>query len=226
MAANESVTRDRTLRRVVVGLWIAIALLAVVAIVLFLALRNRSASTPQVLPAAADAPAATWPAGRVRAPGFALRDENGASFSLASLRGRPVLVTFIDPLCRDYCPTEAKRLTQAAAELPPASRPAIVAVSVNVYGNAAHILRQDRAKWNLGRDWRWGVGDAAALARIWKAYHIQVLVSTKKIAGVTVHQIGHTEGAYLVDAAGHQRALFLWPYDSKAVVQALRSLRS
>jgi hypothetical protein len=39
-----------------------------------------------------------------------------------------------------------------------------------------------------------------------------------------VHTIAHTEGAYLIDAKGYQRALFLWPYGAAGVVQTLRTL--
>ena len=48
-----------------------------------------------------------------------------------------------------------------------------------------------------------------------------VLVTTKKIAGVTVHSILHTEAAYVVDATGYQRAIFLWPYSAAAVMRTL-----
>jgi cytochrome oxidase Cu insertion factor (SCO1/SenC/PrrC family) len=49
-------------------------------------------------------PGVTCAAGARRAPGFALRDEYGRPVSIAALRGRSILVTFIDPLCRNYCP--------------------------------------------------------------------------------------------------------------------------
>jgi hypothetical protein len=39
-----------------------------------------------------------------------------------------------------------------------------------------------------------------------------------------VHRIGHTEAAYVIDAKGFERALFLWPYRAEDVVQALRGL--
>src|SRR5205807_2267695 len=81
------------------------------------------------------------------APPFKLVDERGVPFSLASLRGRPVIVTFIDPLCRDYCPIEAQRLNTVVGSFPQGSKPAIVAVSVNVYGNARANLLQDERKW-------------------------------------------------------------------------------
>jgi cytochrome oxidase Cu insertion factor (SCO1/SenC/PrrC family) len=210
------------MRRVVWSLWVAVALLAVAALVVYFAARGGDAK-PEAIPVS-DAPAATWAAGKKIAPGFALHDERGAPLSLASLRGRPVVITFIDPLCRDYCPTEAKRLSDAVRALPAAERPAIVAVSVNVFGNAPRILREDRQKWHLSPAWRWGVGRSAELERVWHAYNIQVMSQTKKIAGVTVHQIGHTEAAYVVDARGHQRALFLWPYSTDGLVKALRTL--
>ena len=132
--------------------------------------------------------------------------------------------SFIDPLCRDYCPTEAKRLSDAVRSMPATRRPAIVAVSVNVYGNGRRVLRQDRARWGLTPQWHWGIGRAAELERVWRDYHIEVAVHTKTIAGVTVHQIGHTEAAYVIDARGHQRALFLWPYSAAGVEQTLRAL--
>jgi hypothetical protein len=34
----------------------------------------------------------------------------------------------------------------------------------------------------------------------------------------------HTEAAYVIDAAGYQRAIFLWPYSAAAITQTLRSL--
>lgn len=169
-------------------------------------------------------PAATWAAGKLRAPDIELVDQNGAPLSLASYRGRPVLVTFIDPLCRSYCPLEAKHLNDVVRSFPARSRPAIVAVSVNVRGNARAYLLQDVAKWKLVPQWRWGVGSEAQLARVWKRYHVGVLVTTKKIAGVTVHDVVHTEVAYVVDAAGYQRAVFLWPYRADAVARTLRAI--
>ena len=169
-------------------------------------------------------PAATWAAGARPAPPFSLRDEQGAPVSLASLRGRPVIVTFIDPLCRDYCPIEAQRLNAVASAFPRGSKPAIVAVSVNVYGNARANLVQDERKWQLTPEWRWAVGAPASLARVWDDYHVQVLATSKTVAGVTVHRIGHTEAAYVIDAKGFERALFLWPYRAQDVVTALRLL--
>ena len=61
---------------------------------------------------------------------------------------------------------------------------------------------------------------------MWRRYQIGVLVATKKIAGVTVHEVSHTEGAYVIDGRGYERALFLWPYSGADVLATLRTLGS
>jgi cytochrome oxidase Cu insertion factor (SCO1/SenC/PrrC family) len=167
---------------------------------------------------------ATWAAGAKPAPDFHLTDQRGEPVSLARFRGRPVLLTFIDPLCRNLCPTEARRLERVQAEFPAAQRPAIVAVSVNQWGNARRDLLLDARKWKLTSDWHWGVGPAATLRRAWADYAIGVRDAPKSVAGVTVHDITHTEATYLIDARGDQRALFLYPFRASVVADTVRRL--
>jgi len=196
-----------------------------VAVSLAFVLRGTDApAAPTQAPASSTA-AATWAAGKQRAPGFSLRDEHGKPISLAALRGRMVLVTFIDPLCRDFCPIEAQRLSDAVRSTP-GEKPTIVAVSANTAGNRADILRVDERKWNVVPQWRWAVGSEAALARVWHAYHIAVITTAKTVAGVRVRNVAHTEASYLIDGNGEERALFLWPYTADAVTKALRATTS
>jgi protein SCO1 len=169
-------------------------------------------------------PGFTWPAGKALAPNFALRDENARPISLEQFRGRPVILTFIDPVCRNLCPLEAKVLDQVVAQAPAAQRPAIVAVSANQWGDARANLLLDRTKWRLPSDWHWAVGSPKALARVWKDYYIAVSVATKTIAGIVVHRITHTEAAYIVDARGYKRALFVYPFRASDVERMLRSV--
>jgi cytochrome oxidase Cu insertion factor (SCO1/SenC/PrrC family) len=204
------------------ALYAAVPLLVVLVVALVVVFRS-SSSTPAAnapMPASADA-AATWAPGEQRAPALSLHDEHGKPLTLASLRGRPVIVTFIDPLCRDYCPLEAQHLNDVVRDA--SAKPAIVAVSVNTAGNSAATLALDRRRWSLVPQWRWAVGSSAELAKVWKAFHVAVLVSRQKIAGVEVQKVAHTEAAYLIDANGDQRALFLWPYTAGAVRDALRA---
>jgi protein SCO1 len=198
---------------------VVLVLAAVAAAVLLIGRPHAKAATNL-----SDTPAATWAAGRKPAPRFRLTGENGAPLSLASFRGRPVVITFIDPLCRDFCPVEAQRLTSAVSALPASQRPAIVAVSVNTAGNRASTLALDRRKWRVTPEWRWAVGDEDALARVWHAYGIQVLVTTRKVAGVKVRTVGHTEASYVIDRNGFERAIFVWPYSADGVLATLRTL--
>jgi len=160
---------------------------------------SRHATT---LPTPPTRPNATWPAGARRAPDFSLVDDRGAPISLRRFRGRPVIVTFIDPVCRTLCPLEAKVLNQAVGASP-AQRPAIVAVSVNPWADSHANFRQDA---------------------VWRRYSIGVLVKKKVIAGIAVRQVAHTEASILVDHAGFERALFLFPFRAQDVARTLRQL--
>jgi protein SCO1/2 len=168
---------------------------------------------------------ATWPAGERPAPAFALRDQHGNPLTLASLRGRPAIVTFIDPLCRDFCPREASVLSEAATALGQ-DAPAIVSVSVNPWADTPANFRADAAHWRLAPGWRWGVGSYGELAEVWKRYAVGVQVSEKTIAGIKIRNIVHTGAAYLIDANGNERALFLYPFTTDQVVGATRSMLS
>jgi cytochrome oxidase Cu insertion factor (SCO1/SenC/PrrC family) len=187
------------------------------------AIAQRGGGSPSKLTAQPD-PGVTFPAGTRRAPDFALRDQAGRPVSLRSLRGRTVLVAFIDPVCRNLCPFEARILNDVTQALPAGTRPTIVAVSVNPWNQTAADLRQDAAKWHLVPEWRWGLGSYGALAKVWRAYAIGVRVRTKTLAGVTVHEVDHTEAAYVIDGAGFERSLFIYPYRSEDVVSAVRRL--
>lgn len=169
-------------------------------------------------------PAATWGAGARRAPNFLLSDQAGRPVSVAANRGRPVIVTFIDPLCRNFCPLEAQVINQMERQLPPAHRPVVLAVSVDVYANARRYLVQDDREWHLVPEWRWAVGRPAYLAGVWGNYRIGVKVTTRRINGTVTYRIDHTEAAYVLDATGHERAMFVWPFNPQDVAQVLRQL--
>jgi cytochrome oxidase Cu insertion factor (SCO1/SenC/PrrC family) len=186
--------------------------------------RSTSRASPAAVPRTPIQPAAVWPRGARPAPDFRLTDQHGRPFSLGGLRGRPVLVTFIDPLCRNLCPLEARVLSDAVRRAAPADRPLIAAVSVNPWGDAPQNMRQDAAKWKLAPQWRWGIGTHAELARVWHDYAIGVQVAKRTIAGVTVREIAHTEATYLVDSSGHERAVFLYPFRAADVLRTLRRI--
>lgn len=224
VAAAEAPERAQSfLRRRLPFVVAAATLVAGVAIGGAVALSQRHA--PAAVDHAAAQPAvATWAPGERPAPGFALRDQHGRPFTLASLRGRPVIVTFIDPLCRNLCPLEARIISSAVASLPAAQRPAIVSVSVNPDGDDVATFRADAVRWRLSPGWRWGVASHAALAKVWRSYGIGVRVASITHAGVTVHEVEHTEASYVLDAAGDERALLLYPFRTTDLAHVLRTV--
>ena len=50
-----------------------------------------------------------------RAPAFTLTDQHGRAVTLASLRGKVVLLTFLDPVCTSDCPLEAQEFRDGLA---------------------------------------------------------------------------------------------------------------
>lgn len=165
-----------------------------------------------VTPSAAAPSAFTWRAGKRRAPDFGLVDQVGRPVSMSAYRGRPVIVTFIDPLCRNLCPLAAQVLDEVDRQLPPSRRLPIVAVSVDPWADSRADLRLDFREWRLVAQWRWAVGTPKQLANVWKRWGVGVSVATKRIAGTAIHIITHDEFAFLVDPDGYERALFVWPY--------------
>jgi protein SCO1 len=153
-----------------------------------------------------------------------LRDQQGRRVSIAGFRGRPVILTFTDPLCRNLCPLEAHLLNHVVGQMPASQRPAILAVSVDPPADARANLLTDERKWSLVPQWHWAVGPHAELATVWKHYSVGVSVTTKRVARTTIRYIIHTEAAYVIDPTGHERALFLWPFYSQDVERTLRQL--
>ena len=97
---------------------------------------------------------------------------------------------------------------------------------MNRWGNARADLVDDMHRWRLAANWRWAVGDSAALAATWQRYGIGVQVTTQTIAGVKVHEITHTLASFLVDGTGHERALFVWPFAEPELQRAITALRT
>ena len=59
---------------------------------------------------------------------------------------------------------------------------------------------------------------------MWGRYKIGVKVVNRRVGEMTIHEISHSEVAYLIDGTGHERALFLWPFTARDVVSELRRI--
>jgi cytochrome oxidase Cu insertion factor (SCO1/SenC/PrrC family) len=179
-------------------------------------LAHLARSTPRSEPAPPRfTAAATWAADAHPASSFALHDETGAPVTLAALRGRQVVVTFMDPVCQELCPLEARVLGAAIRKLPATQRPVIVAVSVNPPADTAANFAKDAVRWQLGPEWHWALGTRRALARVWRAYRVDVQASSGG-------EVAHTEATYIVDEHGDARAVYVYPFAATDLAQTLR----
>ena len=136
---------------------------------------------------------AVWAAGARPAPPVRLRDQHGQAVSLDSLRGRVLLVTFMDSHCTTECPVEGHQLAVVQRTFAPRSRPEIVVVSVNPADTRQSARRFARLRGWHGR-WRWLMGSSAQLSSVWRAYGIEV--------DPTSHDIIHSAALYIIDGRG------------------------
>jgi cytochrome oxidase Cu insertion factor (SCO1/SenC/PrrC family) len=157
----------------------------------------------------------TWAAGAKPAPGLALRDQRGATISLRSLRGRVVLLTFLDSRCRRECPIEGHVLRDVLQRIKGSTADAVV-VSVDPWADTPASAGTFAARAGWSGNWQWLLGDKAALAPVWRAYNIAV----KR----TPSDILHSTALYLIDPAGDLRAGYLFPFSAAAVAQDVQRL--
>lgn len=205
------------------GIALLLALAAATPIVLLISFRHRGAGGVNA-ESIVTPPARSWPAGHRVAPAFVLRGQDGRPVSVSEFRGRPVILTFVDPLCRNLCPLEAHLLNQVVGSMPSAMRPAIIAVSVDVYADKRADLIEDDHKWALVPQWHWAVGRPSQLEAVWTRYRIGVSVVRRRIDNTTINYITHIEAAYVIDATGHERALFGWPFYPQDLEHVLHGL--
>jgi protein SCO1/2 len=135
---------------------------------------------------------AVMPAG-LRAPDFDLRNQDGERVTMRSLRGRPVVVTFLYTTCEDTCPAQAQVVRGALDELGEDVPALAVAVDPprDTPERARAFLAEQRAVGRLD----FVLGTRAELRPLWDGYFIRPQSVTQE------HQARFT----LVDKRGFQR---------------------
>jgi len=134
---------------------------------------------------------------------FQLTDQHGQTVSLASLRGKVVLMTFLDPVCTTDCPLIAQEFRAAGQLLGTASsKVELVAIVTNpIYHQVADTQAFDRQE-HLDQvpNWLYLTGSVPQLRQVWKDYAIAAEILP---AG---SMIGHPDVAYVIDQTGRVRA--------------------
>ena len=136
------------------------------------------------------------------APAFRLTDQHGRPVTLASLRGKVVLLTFLDPVCTSDCPLEAQEFREAGQMLgAQARRVELVAVVANPVDYQIGYTRAFDRQEHLGgiADWLYLTGTLRQLGHVWRGYGVAAQIEP---AG---SMIGHSEFAFVIDQNGHVR---------------------
>jgi cytochrome oxidase Cu insertion factor (SCO1/SenC/PrrC family) len=138
----------------------------------------------------------------VPAPGFSLTDQDGRTVSLASLRGKVVLMTFLDPVCTSDCPLIAQEFKQTGQLLGAQNKNVeLVAVVANqIYRSTAFTRAFDQQE-GLATvpNWLYLTGSLSQLSAVWQHY------------GITVQNLpagamsGHNDVAMVIDRSGQIR---------------------
>jgi len=138
----------------------------------------------------------------IKAPRFTLTDQSGHAVSLASLRGHPVVVTFMDSHCTDICPLVSREFINAYKDLGAAGRNVVfIAVNVNPY----HASTADMAQYSNAEGlnsiptWHFVTGSIPSLHKVWRDYQIQVQAPNPDA------DVIHTSLIYFIDPQGKER---------------------
>jgi cytochrome oxidase Cu insertion factor (SCO1/SenC/PrrC family) len=116
----------------------------------------------------------------IHVPAFALRSYRGNLVSTRTLRGKVVLVTFLDTKCTEKCPIIASQIGAALPLLPAPARRQVVALAVSVDprvdspGSVRRFLRRRHALGKLD----FLLGSVKEMRPVWQAFHIVAAADT------------------------------------------------
>jgi len=123
------------------------------------------------------------------APGLVLTDQRGRRVSLSGLRGKVVLLTFLDAGCTAICPIESAELKAAERDLgPEAADVEVLAVDVDgSHDSVADMARLARLTGLTGvATFHALAGPLPVLRAVWAAYGVQVQVD--EVRGTVLYE--------------------------------------
>lgn len=174
---------------------VAAAVLALGALLIVASAERGDAPAEEPLTAATGFAGSVLPEG-VRAPGFALENQDGEVVRMRSLRGRPVIVTFLYTSCEETCPPQAQQIKGALDQLE-ADVPAL-AIAVDPSSDTPEQAREFLNEQRMTGRMDFVLGTEEKLRPLWDAYAVQ-----PQLPGAE-----HQARIVLVDGAGRQRVAF------------------
>lgn len=137
------------------------------------------------------------------APDFNLIDQFGHPVTLSSLRGREVVLAFIDSRCTSLCPLTAEIMYDAKARLGGAAASQVALVAINANPSATSVLVVQAWSINHGmlHQWLFLTGTAQQLQSIYRSYDVYDQIGPD---GKDVHD----PATFIIDAQGRERLYF------------------
>jgi protein SCO1 len=137
-------------------------------------------------------------------PAVTLTDQNGNGVSLASLRGKPVLVDFIYTSCPGPCSTLTSKLVGVAKELGPRLGPQIrmVSISVDPEHDTPKAMKDYAERLDADRSgWLFLTGTPQQVNQVLTAYKLNRIRESDG-------SVTHMETLFLLGPNGRQRRIY------------------
>ena len=112
--------------------------------------------------------------GSIRLPAFALKEWNGTRVESRGLRGKVVLVTFLETKCQEACPIIADQIGMGLERLTASERSRVYALAISTHpgddtpANVREFLRVHRVRGEL----HYLVGTEARLRPVWRSFQV------------------------------------------------------
>jgi len=138
------------------------------------------------------------------APDFTFTDQHGKTLSLHSLRGKNVVLNFMDPHCTDICPIVSQELIDANHLLGPlAKKTVFLAINVNQYNRSVANVAQFSNEHRLSSipSWHFLTGSFSSLQASWFNYGIAVYAPSRSA------DVQHSSVTYFINTRGQEEYL-------------------
>jgi len=133
-------------------------------------------------------------------PDVSLIDQHGSAVSLASLKGKPVLVDFIYTSCASTCPMLTAKMAAIAHQLGPALGAGVTIVSISLdpeHDTPAELAKYAKSHDANGPGWIFLTGSPAKIDQVLALFNLR---RTREDNGSITHSIE----AFLLGPDGHQ----------------------
>jgi protein SCO1/2 len=147
-------------------LLIAVAAAFAVAVAVAVWARPSPAPTPEFV--------GSSPPVRMTLPGFSLHDHKGRPLGDADVRGKVVLVTFLETKCTEACPIVAAQIREGLARLDPQERDEIAAIAISTHpgDDTPESVGEFLARHRVAGALRYLIGTEAELRPVWEAFAV------------------------------------------------------